>query len=355
MTASSYLVFKLTGNYTIDRFLGLASFNPLYNNDGSINEKFCEGICSPNQLATVKWTTDIAGHVTKKAAEDTGLCEGTPVITGGDDSGAEAISSGVMSPGDLLIQLGSTVYMILCTDRLINDHRLWREQFIIPGTYDISAGTNTAGSLTKWIRNNFYFDKLSDEHRGGKNTYEIMMKEIKNIPIGSNGLIMLPYFAGERTPINDSKAKGMIIGLNLNHNRHDITRSAFESICYSIKQHFDIFEELDVPVNNIMITGGGTKNSVWLQMLADVLNKELKIPEITIGASFGNALMTMIGVGYKKNFSDAKNLVKLGETVKPNLNNHKEYMKFYDIFTKLYQVNKTLMHKLNDINEVQRY
>ena len=100
LTASSYITFKLTGNYTIDNFLGLASFNPLYNRDGSINEQYAEGVCLTGQLADLKKTTDIAGYITKEAAKDTGFAEGTAVITGGDDSGAEAISSGVMTPGD---------------------------------------------------------------------------------------------------------------------------------------------------------------------------------------------------------------------------------------------------------------
>ena len=123
LTASSYITFKLTGNYTIDNFLGLASFNPLYRRDGSINEQYAEGVCLTGQLADLKKTTDIAGYITKEAAKDTGLAEGTAVITGGDDSGAEAISSGVMMPGDMLVQMGSTVYMILCTDKLYDDNR----------------------------------------------------------------------------------------------------------------------------------------------------------------------------------------------------------------------------------------
>ncbi|MFQ9998883.1 MAG: FGGY-family carbohydrate kinase, partial [Anaerococcus obesiensis] len=217
LTASSYLAYKLTGNYTVDRFLGLASFNPLYNNDGSPNESYCDGICKPDQLADVMWTTDISGYVTEKASRDTGLAVGTPVIAGGDDSGAEAISSGVMTPGDMLIQMGSTVYMILCTEKLYNDDRLWREAFIIPNTFDISAGTNTSGALTKWIRDVYYKDKVEEEKNGGENAYQAIMNDIKDIPIGSNGIVTLPYFAGERTPINDSKAKGLVIGLDLTH------------------------------------------------------------------------------------------------------------------------------------------
>ena len=323
LTASSYITFKLTGNYTIDNFLGLASFNPLYRRDGSINEQYTEGVCLTSQLANLKKTTDIAGYITKEAAKDTGFAEGTAVITGGDDSGAEAISSGVMTPGDMLVQMGSTVYMILCTDKLYDDNRLWREEFIVPNTYDISAGTNTSGALTKWVRDTFYPDKVQEQEQGGINAYQAMMQDLKDIPIGSEGLVVLPYFAGERTPINDAHAKGIIFGLNLAHTRKHIMRAAYESVCYSIKHHFEIFKELEIPINQIMVTGGGTKNKEWIQMLSDVLGIKLQTPSVTIGASYGDALMAMIGVNHIKDFAEAKKLIATGKVYYPNLENTK--------------------------------
>ena len=323
LTASSYMTFKLTGNYTIDNFLGLASFNPLYRRDGSINEQYAEEVCLTGQLADLKKTTDIAGYITKEAAKDTGFAEGTAVITGGDDSGAEAISSGVMTPGDMLVQMGSTAYIILCTDKLYDDNRLWREEFIVPNTYDISAGTNTSGALTKWIRDTFYPDKVQEQKQGGSNAYQAMMEDLKEIPIGSEGLVVLPYFAGERTPINDAHAKGIIFGLNLAHTRKHIMRAAYESVCYSIKHHFEIFKELGIPINQIMVTGGGTKNEVWIQMLSDVLGIKLQTPSVTIGASYGDALMAMIGVKHINDFAEAKKLIKTGKVYYPNLENTK--------------------------------
>lgn len=193
LTGSSYLTAKLTGNYTVDRFLGLASFNPLYYSDGQPNPKTCEPICRPDQLATVMNTVDIAGKVTKLAAMETGIAEGTPVIVGTDDSGAESISTGVLQPGDMMLQFGSSVYMILCTDRLIDDDRVWREEFIVPGTFDISAGTNTAGTLTKWYRDQIFMDCLAKEKEGGDNAYTQMAEKAKEIVVGSDGLITLPY------------------------------------------------------------------------------------------------------------------------------------------------------------------
>lgn len=350
LTASSYITFKLTGNYTIDNFLGLASFNPLYRHDGSINEQYTDGVCLTSQLANLKKTTDIAGYITKEAAKDTGFAEGTAVITGGDDSGAEAISSGVMTPGDMLIQMGSTVYMILCTDKLYDDERLWREEFIVPYTYDVSAGTNTSGALTKWVRDTFYSDKVKEQEQGGINAYQAMMQDLKDIPIGSEGLVVLPYFAGERTPINDAHAKGIIFGLNLAHTRKHIMRAAYESVCYSIKHHFEIFKELEIPINQIIVTGGGTKNKEWIQMLSDVLGIKLQTPSVTIGACYGDALMVMIGANHIKDFAEAKKLIATGKVYYPNLENTKKYEPYYKIYIELYKKNKELMYTMDEIN-----
>lgn len=346
LTASSYLVAKITGNYTVDRFLGLASFNPLYNSDGTPNPEFCEGVCRPDQLADVMWTTDVAGYVTEKASLETGLAVGTPVIAGGDDSGAEAISCGVMTAGDMMVQMGSTIYMILCTDRLYDDDRLWREAFIVPGSYDISAGTNTGGSLTRWVLNTLFPDFLVKEHETGVNGYEQMMKAMKEVPAGSRGLITLPYFAGERTPINDPLAKGMIFGLNISHTREDIMRSAFESICYSIRQHFEIFEELGVHIKEVMVTGGGVKNDLWMQMLADITGLVLRTPEITLGASYGDALMVMIGTGFMESFEECRKLIRAGKSYEPCDADKEVYDLQYKLYKRLYEQTKDLMHEL---------
>ncbi len=351
LTGSSFITAKLTGNYTVDRFLGLASFNPLYDSDGTPNEETCKPICRPDQLATVMNTIDIAGSVTKQASKETGLAVGTPVIVGTDDAGAEAISTGVLQPGDMMLMFGSSLYMILCTDRLVDDHRIWREEFIIPNTYDISAGTNAAGTLTRWYRDNFYTDCLKKEEETGVNAYELMMEGIDKIPVGSEGLITLPYFAGERTPINDPFAKGMIFGLTLAHTIDHLYRSALESIGYSIGQHFEIFEEHQVEINKIMAVGGGTKNSAWIQMVSDIIGKEISTAAVTIGASFGDAMMAAMAINYFDSFEDLAKLIKKGKTYLPDMENHKKYKEYQLIFDELYVNNKDLMHRLGNLVE----
>lgn len=346
LTGSSYITAKLTGRYVVDRFLGLASFNPLYNHDGTPNPELCAPICRPDQLAEVLNTVEIAGGVTEKASLETGLAVGTPVIVGTDDSGAEAISTGVLTPGDMMLQFGSSIYMILCADRLVNDDRIWREEFIIPGTFDVSAGTNTAGTLTRWLRDNVFSDMLAAEQAGGVNAYAAMMDGADKIPAGSDGLVTLPYFAGERTPINDPLAKGAVFGLTLLHTRAHLYRSALEGVAYSVNQHFKIFEEDNVPVRKVMAVGGGTKNPLWMQIVADVTGKDICTAGVTIGASFGDAMMAAMGIHYFASFGDLGRMIQPGITYHPNMENHEKYLKYQCVFDQLYPSLKTLMHQL---------
>lgn len=352
ITASSFITAKLTGRYVVDRFLGLASFNPLYNQDGTPNPELCRPICRPDQLAEILEANEIAGRVTAAAAKETGLKEGTPVLTGTDDSGAEAISIGVVAPGKMMIQFGSSIYMILGTKELVDDDRLWREEFIVPGLCDISAGTNAAGSLTKWYRDHLFPDALSQEKAGGPDAYETMMDGVDQIPPGSCGLITLPYFAGERTPINDPLASGCVFGLTLSHTRAHLYRSALEGIAYSISQQIQLMEEHeDVKIDQIFIAGGGVKNPQWMQIVADVLGKELCAPQITIGASFGDALMAAAAVHYPgfEDFSALSDHIKPGKTYYPNMDNHRIYKKYQNIYDRLYPALSELMHETAEL------
>ena len=352
LTGSSYITAKLTGAYVVDRFLGLASFNPLYDpKTWQPVEKYCAPICRPDQLATVKEAADIAGTVTAQAAAETGLAEGTPVITGTDDSGAEAISSGVVKPGQMMLQLGSSVYMILGTETLVDDERLWREEFIVPGLCDISAGTNAAGSLTKWYRDNIFPEALALEQEGGPDSYQTMMEGVEAVPAGSEGLVTLPYFAGERTPVNDPKARGVVFGLTLSHTRAHLYRSALESVGYSIAQQIALMESHpEVKLDRIIAVGGGTQNPVWMQIIADILGKSVDTPAETVGACFGDAMMAALAVKHPgfESYASLTNFIKPGRTYRPNMENHRVYQTYQQVYSALYESTKALAHTLSD-------
>ena len=350
LTGSSYITAKLTGRYVVDRFLGLASFNPLYDQKTwQPVPELCAPVCRPDQLAQICEAADVAGAVTAQAAAETGLAEGTPVICGTDDSGAEAISCGVVESGKMMLQLGSSVYMILGTDTLVDDEQLWREQFIVPGLCDISAGTNTAGSLTKWLRDELFPDLLAAERAGGENAYQALMKMASDVPPGSDGLVTLPYFAGERTPVNDPDARGMFFGLTLQHTRAHLYRSALEAVGYSIHQQIRIMESHpEVKIGRIIAAGGGAQNPLWMQIIADILGKEIATPEVTVGACYGDALMAALGVKYEgfEDYASLTGFILAGRTYQPDPAAHEAYQKYQAVYDALYGATKDLAHVL---------
>ncbi|MDR2133074.1 MAG: carbohydrate kinase [Clostridiales Family XIII bacterium] len=347
ITASTYLTAKLTGEYVLDRFLGLGSFSPLYD-PGTLmpDDAYLPMFCRADQLADIRDTVDIAGFVTSSAAKETHLAEGTPVIVGGDDSSAEAIGTGVLEVGDLMLQFGSSLFLIALSEKLVRDRRIWSSGFIIPNINCVMGGTNAAGTLTRWYRDNVFIDALEEENRSGTNAYQSMMSKLHEIPAGSDGLITLPYIAGERTPINDPKAKGAIFGLSIHHTRNHLYRSALESIGYGVAQHLDIFAENGIKINNIYAVGGGVKNRVWMQIVSDICGCDLLTDGVALGASYGDALMAAIGVGYIANFSELRKYIAPGASYAPNADNHDKYKKYRALFEELYAKTRGMAHAL---------
>ncbi|MCI8464330.1 MAG: FGGY-family carbohydrate kinase [Lachnospiraceae bacterium] len=347
LTGSSFLTAKLTGEYVIDRFLAYGAFTPLYHTkDGTVDMEYCPEFCRPDQLARVCDTTDVVGGITKKAARETGLLEGTPVIAGADDSGAEAISTGILEQGDMMIQIGSSLYLIGLCDRIVKDPRIWSGGFIIPGACSVQGGTNNAGTLTRWYRDHLFSDLVKEEREGGENAYAAMLKGLEKIPPGSEGLITVPYFAGERTPVNDPEARGVLFGMTLRHTREHMYRSALEAVGYSLAEHFSIFEENNIPIRNVYAVGGGTKAPLWMQIISDILGREIVTADVTVGAAFGDAVMAAIGVGRFRSFSEIRPYIKPKKIYHPDWKAHENYKPYFKMFLDLYSRNKDLMKKL---------
>ena len=345
ITASTYLVAKLTGEYYIDNYTA-AYFTPMYDlNACDWDYENISQFCRGDQLAKCAWTDEIAGGVTPKAAEETGLAPGTPVTVGTADAPADAVGIGVVDPGDMLLMFGSSVYIIHVVPKLTVDSRFWAGPYLFKDTYMVASGMSTTGTLTRWFRDDFAKDLLGIEQQGGANAYVSLMEEIKDILPGSDGLIVLPYFSGERTPINDPKAKGMIFGLTLHHTRGHVYQACLEGTAYGIGQHFDGYQEIGMETKKIMAVGGGTKNPKWMQIVSDVAGKELHLGQV-FGAAFGDALLAALGTGHFKSMDDVKKLITTRGTVTPDMQRHQIYQKYKDIYTKLYLNNKELMHEI---------
>ena len=343
LTSTSYMVAKLTGKFAIDHYTA-ATWVPIYSMDKLDWEQNLELFCRKDQLADCHWTDEIVGTVTEDAAMATGLAVGTPVTTGTADASAEALSVGVLAPGDMMCMYGSSIFIIHVVEKLTTDRRLWAGPFLFKGTYSVAAGMSCAGTLTRWFRENMAIDLDRLSESNGSNIYENMIDLAKDVPAGSDGLVVLPYFSGERTPINDPKAKGMIFGLNLQHTRGHLYKAILEGIGYGINQHFEIFDAKKMNTKKIMAVGGGTKNPIWLQAVSDISGKTQNVAEVEIGASYGDALLAALATGFYPDSKSLAQTIRIARFVAPNEENHRAYQAISQRYAALYQNTKDIMH-----------
>ncbi len=263
-TASSYLVYRLTGEKVMDRHTA-SHYMPLMDIKSlEWSDKFADEILELQKLPRLAWSDELAGYVSSTGAKETGLKAGTPVAVGAVDALSEAISVGVVKPGDLMLMYGSTTFFIQVLDSPTPDKRMWTVAGAFKGQYNLAAGMATTGSLTRWFR-----DELARE-LPEETAYASLFNEIVNVAPGADGILVLPYFSGERTPINDPKARGVIAGLTLSHHRSHLYRAILEGVAYGIRHNLDTFRSIGAKVKRIVAVGGGTKSSTWLQIVSDV-------------------------------------------------------------------------------------
>ncbi len=348
VTGTTWLVARLTGQWVVDHYTA-AYFTPLYTLDkADWDDDFLPMFCRRDQLAECRWTDEIAGFVTPDAARATGLAAGTPVVTGTADAAAEAVGVGIFDPGDLLLMFGSSIYMIHVVDQLRTDARLWAGPYLQRGRWMVAAGMSTAGTLTRWFRDQLARDVLDKAEQSGGNAYDLLMQDIEGIPPGSAGLVVLPYLSGERTPIHAPKARGAFFGLTLGHRREHLYRACLEGVGYGIAQHLEIFDQMGLETNRIVAVGGGTRNPSWLQLTADICGRTLSSGQ-AFGAAYGDALLAALGSGHFADVEDLRHRIQLGPSYQPDPERHRRYQPYTRIYQALYQQTKNLMSDLNQL------
>lgn len=349
VTASTFLVARLTGSFVIDHLTGSFCL-PLYDFEKRTwDDSLTKEIVELDRLPELRWANEIAGTVTAKAAKQTGLAEGTPVVVGTADAASEAVSVGVTNPGQMMLMYGSTIFMIEVLDKPVTDERLWATPYLFEGTSALLAGMATSGALTRWFRDKISADLVAAEDDGGNNAYSQLTREAMHIPAGSEGLIVLPYFSGERTPINDPKARGVFFGLTLAHTRAHLFKATLEGIAYGVRHHLEIMDSMGAMPEEIIAVGGGTKSPLWLQAVSDVGQIPQQVPAVTLGASYGDAFLAGMGAGVFSFSTDIKKWLTDIRTVEPNPETAAKYDQYMELYLELYQRNKDLMHDIREL------
>lgn len=342
--SSGYVVFRLTDEHVIDRHTA-SYFAPLYNNTtGNWDPRFQDAVINIDRLPRIGDTTEVAGTVTAAASTETGLPIGIPVTFGTMDVAAEALSVGVRHPGDTMIMYGSTMFFINTVENLQPDRRMWTTSHALPGLRAIAAGLQTAGMLTTWFLEVTAGKARLSEHR---ETFETLIASASETPPGAAGLICLPYFQGERTPLQDPDARGAYFGLSLRHTTAHLFRAMLEGTAFGARHNFDVMTEMGATPQRLVAVGGGTKNPLWLQVISDITGIRQHIPEQTIGASYGDAFIAGLASGIIPDISALEtDWVNIVGTVEPNPATKPVYDEMYGIYRDLYPRNRDAMHNL---------
>jgi xylulokinase len=206
---------------------------------------------------------------------------------------------------------------------------------------------STTGALTRWFRDTLGGEEMAAEAAGGPNAYAALAAGAAAISPGSDGLVCLPYFAGERTPLNDPDARGVYAGLTLSHTKSHIYRASLEATAYGVRHNLETMEAMGAPPRRLVAVGGGAKNPLWLQIVSDVTGLPQDVPERTIGASYGDAFLAGIATGLIPDLSALKSeWVTLSLELEPDDRVKPVYDEYYTVYRDLYEAAKPQLHTL---------
>ena len=339
-TAADYPVMKLTGRAVTD-YSNASLFGVGYD---IINKCWDEEVLEqlgldPEKLPDSFPCDEVIGEVTAEAAERTGLKKGTPVVAGTVDANAAYVAGGVIEPGEMSITMGTAGCMGIIHDK----PSFTKNMITIAHTansrhmYSTLGCIVSCGALTRYFRDNFAQEEQRFAKQMGLDVYDIMNMEAAKAPIGSDGLITLPYFMGERTPIWDPVARGVLFGLSLAHGRGHVIRSFMEAAAYALYQNFLYIRasglEMKLPM---VLVEGGAKSALWRQIIADVFDVPVAFMAESKGAPVGNAINAGVGVGVFKSYDVVKDWVKFSNYEQPNSEAHAKYEQYYAIYDRLY-------------------
>ncbi len=305
----------------------------LYRLDGTVAEPVLEAAGLPQTLcAPMKRPGELVGVVKDRGLESS-LKEGTPIYVGGADHVLAAYAAGLSEPGDWLVKLGGAGDVLVVSDGPVIDARWYLDAHPIPDVWLPNGCMATSGGLLRWAQQLFGDVPLADLDT------EAAMAEPAD-------LVCLPYFLGEKSPLHDPDLRGAIVGLHLAHNRGDIFRALMEAVAYGFRQHLDMFAAKGLVLGQGRVSNGGSKSTLWKQIVADVLGRPLFPVLHQGGAANGAAFVATVGSGVLSAFTEAKRFVEVGEPLVPNERNRAIYDEGYEIFLDLQERLSPVAHRL---------
>jgi xylulokinase len=309
---------------------------------------------TPDMLPKVYESPVASTAVCETAARETGLSAGTPIAGGGGDNACSAVGNGVIEKGIVAVSVGTsgTVFAPMLEPKYDPKLRVHTFCHAVPGQWHAMGVMLSAGGSLRWFRDALCAEEKAEAAREGVDPYEIITREAATAPLGSEGLLCLPYLTGERTPHADPHARGVFVGLGLRHTKAHLARAVMEGVCYGLRDSLEILREMKLPIREIRNTGGGSRSSFWRQMQSDVFRAPLMSMAIDEGAAFGAALLGGVAGGLWPDVPAAcAAAVRTREPVKPDRRASLVYNRYYRVYRRLYRSLKRDFAKLAEMVE----
>jgi xylulokinase len=285
----------------------------------------------------------VIGSVTAAAGEATGLRAGTPVVAGGEDTSSAGLAMGVTSSATAQLSMGSASTVYVPLREMATDPRLLAFPHVLDGLTLIGGSMVAGGNAMDWIA-----DMMRGRDRASAaKEIQALSEEARNVASGSNGLIFLPYLAGELQPINDGFARGVFFGLDLSKTRGHLIRSVMEGTAFAIKHNLAVTRSLGAQVQGLAAVGGPTRNAVWCQIIADVTGLPLQVMPERAGAALGDAILAAWGAGLIDSPEAMQRAhASPGERFFPDGESHERYGELFEIYKDLYPCLRDLFPRL---------
>jgi ribulokinase len=358
LTIDGFITLKLTGracaSYSNAAFYGVAYNLRQRRFDTALLEELGIPAAMMPDLCNCD---DIIGEVTPEAAAETGLIPGIPVAGGQVDCNASWVGAGAINVGDFQSNLGTVGNFGIIhqnTDFIFSDIGKLMINFPYTvdseNTYVTVPTTTTGGQSIRYLRDNFSQYEVETERVLGVSAYDLLNAQAQKVPVGSDGLIILPFLMGERTPIWDVHARGVMFGLSLNHTKGHLVRAMMEAVAYAMYDSFRLLkEDAGLTINYPMVLNeGGAVSTLWRQILTDVFDVPLALVKRRAGAPYGDAILAGVAAGIFPDFAVAKDWVEYIEPMEPNRANHDRYMEYFALYKRIYD------HVKDDFRELAR-
>jgi len=297
------------------------------------------------------------GEVNSQGSEETGLTEGTLVVTGGHDQPCGALGAGIVDTGPAMDATGTVECIGVLQDRLTLTNKMRLQgyavhPYVTEDKYFMFGFNPSGGVILRWFRDHFAQKEKKEAKRLGVDVYDLLTQEAAKASPGSTELFLLPYFEGSGTPTFNRKARGAFLGLTLAHGKGEIIRAILEGLTYELRNNIEAVEEHGTSIRELRAIGGGAKSPFWLQLKADITKRRVAVPSVTEAAAFGAAILAGVGAKEYKSAEDAiKQVYKEKETYMPQEGLGKVYDKHFHLYKRLYSTLKDLFNEIEAVGK----